>query len=64
MINIFRRIRIAVDNYKLRRERKKKGLCPKHGVAYYIHGYYNEKRCPECSDEMYKQHQKDLEEHV
>lgn len=32
------------------------GLCPKHGIEYKTQGFYDDKYCPSCWDEMMERH--------
>lgn len=42
------KIKELIDNWKLRRWRKRNGLCPKHGIPMKVHGYFDEEYCEEC----------------
>lgn len=42
------KIKELIANWKLRRERKRNGLCPKHGTPMQTHGYFDETVCPDC----------------
>lgn len=50
---MWKRILQAIANWQLRRERKRMGLCPKHGIPMKVHGYFDEEYCEECYAEKH-----------